>query len=153
MLWVGSLDAIYILFRDSELRRWEVRRDFFEEGNPSMAYLDAPPKSVNGGLWSPRRGFGLLWEQDAYIRNRIGGATQQWEQPYSVQVQLADDGALFITTPRSFMFGLMPNGTSWQQYAGSLPPQAQAILALPSPENRLPFAGGSSVIFPKPSNP
>ena len=144
MVWVGSLDAIYILFNDAAVRRWEVRRDVFEETNPSMAYLDEPPKSVGGGLWSPRRGFGLLWEQDAYIQNRIGGATQQWEQPFSVQVQTSDDGTLFVTTPRGTVFGLMPNGLNWNQFTGSLPPQAQSSgqsLALPSPENRLPFVG------------
>lgn len=146
MVWVGSLDAIYVLFKDASPRRWEVHRDFFDENNPSMAYLDAPPDVLSGGTWKPRRGFGLLWEQDGYIRNRIGGATQQWEQPYSVQVQLASDGTLFVTTPNTTVFGLMPNGINWDQFTGSLPPQAQAaqqLQGLPPPENAFPKISGN----------
>jgi len=144
MVWVGSMDAIYVLFKDDAVRRWEVKRDFFDESNPSMAYLDAAPQSLGAGMWNPRRGFGLLWEQDAYIKNRIGGATQQWEQPFSVQVQTASDGTLFVTTPRGTVFGLMSGGISWDQFTGSLPPQAPtaAVQALPPPENAFPIFGG-----------
>lgn len=116
MLWVGSLQAIYVLYTDSNQPRWEVYRDFFEEGNPSMAYLDADPREVQSGFWSPRRGFGLLWEQNIDVRNRIGAATQQWEQPYSAQVQSDSSNSIFISTPSNFVVGLIGNGTNWEQY-------------------------------------
>jgi hypothetical protein len=142
MLWIGSLDAIYTLYKDANQPRWQVSRDFFEENNPSMSYLNDAPRGLDSGAWSPRRGFGLLWEQDAAIRGRIGGATQQWEEPFSVQVQLSDDGALFITTPHAAVFGLMPRGVNWNQFSGSLPPSAPSVQQLPSPENQSPIRSG-----------
>lgn len=116
MLWVGSLQAIYVLYNDSNQPRWEVYRDFFQEDNPSMAYLDDDPREVQPGFWSPRRGFGLLWEQNTEVRNRIGPATQQWEQPYSAQVQTDSSNSIFISTPSNFVVGLIGNGTNWERY-------------------------------------
>lgn len=137
MIWVGSLDAIYVLYKDSVSPRWETHRDSFDQNNPRMAYLDDPPRSLTSGTWSPRRGFGLLWEQNASVRNRIGGAIQQWEEPFSVRVQLADDGVVFITTPRSSIFGLMPGRINWSVFTGSLPPSS-SVQVLPPPENHPP---------------
>lgn len=116
MIWVGALDAIYVLYQDANQPRWEPYRDFFEETNPTMAYLDADPRELSPGYWSPRRGFGLLWEQNVEVRNRVGSAIQQWEQPYSVQVQTSSDGTIFISTPENFVFALIPNRINWEQY-------------------------------------
>lgn len=116
MVWVGSLQAIYVLYTDDNQPRWEVYRDFFDQDNASMAYLDDDPREVAPNLWSPRRGFGLLWEQDIDVRLRIGGATQQWEQPYSAQVQTDSNNSIFISTPSTFVIGLIGNGTNWQRY-------------------------------------
>lgn len=117
MLWVGSQDAIYVMFNDGSTPRWRAYRDFFEEGMPEISgdYLNAPSPS----LWQPRRGFGLLWRNDVNIRNRVGWATQEWEQPFSVQVQISQDGTLFMNTPVSTIFSLFPNGNSWQILNGS----------------------------------
>lgn len=117
MVWVGSQNAIYVLYQDANQPRWEPYRDFFDENNPTMAYLDEEPRVVEPNMWSPRRGFGLLWEQNIEVRNRIGAATQQWEQPYSVQVQTSNDGTIFISTPENFVFGLITNQTNWEQYS------------------------------------
>lgn len=138
MIWVGSIDAIYVLYKDSNSPRWETYRDSFDANNPRMAYLDAPPRGLVSGTWSPRRGFGLLWEQNMAVRDRIGGAIQQWEEPFSVRIQLADDGVIFITTPRSSIFGLMPSRSNWGVFAGSLPPPSSSIQVLPPPENKPP---------------
>jgi hypothetical protein len=106
MLWVGSLDAIYVLYHDPRLPRWEAYRDFFEEGmaEESTDYAGAPTET----LWQPRRGFGLLWRDSALVRNRIGWETQQWEQPYSVQAQTTENGKIFLSTPCSNVFALFP---------------------------------------------
>ncbi|MGJ3238904.1 MAG: hypothetical protein ACFE0Q_09395 [Anaerolineae bacterium] len=117
MVWVGSLQAIYVIYTDANQPRWEVYRDSFDETNPSMVYLDDPPQEIRPGYWSPRRGFGLLWERDSGVRNRIGPATQQWEQPYSVQVQTDDTNSIFISTPQNLVFGLIANRTNWQRYS------------------------------------
>lgn len=115
MVWVGSGDAIYVMYNDANQPRWEVFRDSFDENNPTMSYLDAPPRSMNGG-WTPRRGFGLLWETNVGVRNRIGVATQQWEEPFSARLQTSDDNSIFLSTPRNFVFGLVGNRSNWQQY-------------------------------------
>jgi hypothetical protein len=148
MVWVGSIDAIYVLYKDSNSPRWETHRDFFNDQNPSMAYLDAPPRNLTSTTWSPRRGFGLLWAQNAAVRDRIGGAIQQWEQPFSVQVQLANDGVIFVTTPRSSIFGLMPGRNDWAVFTGSLPPPVSSVQLLPSPENQLPAGSGIDPLQP-----
>jgi len=117
MIWVGSQDAIYVLYNDPVQPRWQVFRDFFNEGMPedSPQYVNAPRPNI----WQPRRGFGLLWRDNATIRNRIGWAAQQWEQPYSVQVQTANDGTIFISQPGTSIFGLLPNNVNWNQFSTS----------------------------------
>ncbi len=117
MLWVQAQDAIYVLYSDSHAPRWEVFRDYFDEGMTEAVRADElqPPAD---NLWQPRRGFGLLWRSDESLRRRIGWPVQQWEQPYSVQVQVADTGAMFISTPHQDVFTLMPGGLTWDRYSG-----------------------------------
>lgn len=119
MIWVGAQDAIYVFYNDSAAPRWEVRRDQFNEGMPEAdaAYDDAPSPNT----WQPRRGFGLLWRTDATIRNRIGWATQEWEQGYSVQVQTAGDGTVFISAADGSVFSAVPGGMLWNRYTGFSP--------------------------------
>jgi hypothetical protein len=117
MIWVGSGQAIYVLYNDSNQPRWQVFRDYFDENNPSMLYLDGPPQVVGSSFWTPRRGFGLLWQNDLTIQNRLGAAIEQWEQPYSVQIQTASDGSIFLSTPRGFVFSLFSGGVNWNQYS------------------------------------
>jgi hypothetical protein len=125
MVWVSSQDAIYILYNDSQLPRWQVYRDYFNEGMAEVVgdFMNPP----SGGLWQPRRGFGLLWRSDAVVRDRIGWGTMEYEQPYSVQVQTARDGSLFLSRPDAQVFVLMPSNVNWNVYTGDVP------LALPSP--------------------
>jgi hypothetical protein len=115
MVWVGSQDAIYVMFNDLTLPRWQVFRDFFNEGMAEEApnFL-VPTETV---FWQPRRGFGLLWRDNEVLRNRLGWATQQWEQPYSVQVQTADNATVFLSTPSTNVIVLFPNGQNWNRYA------------------------------------
>jgi len=114
MIWVGSQDAIYIMYDDDVTPKWRVYRDYFEEGMTEEApNIDDPPAST---LWQPRRGFGLLWRTDERIQDRIGWALQQWEEPYSVQVQTSDDGAVFLSDPDDWVFILFPGGRNWERY-------------------------------------
>lgn len=114
MIWVGTQDAIYIMYDDDALPRWRVYRDYFEDGMTEMAPdMEEPPAST---LWQPRRGFGLLWRTDERIQERIGWALQEWEQPYSVQVQTSDEGAIFVNDPDDWVFILFPGGQNWERY-------------------------------------
>lgn len=117
MVWVGSQDAIYVLYNDTQQPRWQVFRDYFVEGmaEASSQYASAP----RPGIWQPRRGFGLLWRDNAPVRERAGWATQELEQPFSVSVQTGVDGTIFISQPQSGVFGLLPGGANWQDYSGS----------------------------------
>lgn len=115
MVWVGSLNLIYIMYSDGQAPRWMAYRDYFVEGMAETAgeYNNAPAPN----LWQPRRGFGLLWRSNPAIRNRIGWAVQEWEQPYSVQIQRAVDGTIYISQPYpNTVFMLFANNTNWQQY-------------------------------------
>lgn len=116
MVWVGSQDAIYVMYNDGITPRWQFFRDSFAEGmaEDDPAYGSAPRPNT----WQPRRGFGMLWRNNQVIRDRIGWATIQFEQPFSVQTQVSADGTLFVSEPSGGVFGLAPNGVSWQRYLG-----------------------------------
>lgn len=118
MIWLAQLDAIYVMYNDATYPRWEVWRDEFDEGemefDPSW---ESPPASH---LWQPRRGFGQLWRREAAVRNRIGWATLEWEQPYSAQFQDEDMGTIFMNDPSGAIFALMPGQSAWQRYAPSV---------------------------------
>lgn len=114
MVWVRPQNAIYVMYNDQQNPRWQVFRDGFEEGMPEFdgAYINSPHPNT----WQPRRGFGLLWRNNQAIRDRIGWATQEWEQPFSVQTQTASDGSIFISTPNQSVFGLLSGGRDWTLY-------------------------------------
>jgi hypothetical protein len=116
MVWVGSQDAIYVLYSDNVQPRWEVYRDSFEEGMPEddPAFNSAPAPN----LWQPRRGFGMLWRNNAVVRNRIGWGTIVLETPYSVQIQTAADGTIFINEPTGGIFSIVAGGSNWTRFAG-----------------------------------
>jgi len=114
MVWVRRTDAIYVMYNDDGEPSWEVYRDFFVEGMPHDNNISAP-----ANRWEPVRGFGLLWRNNATVRTRIGWATQQYETPYSVKLQIAEDGAIFINDPNNNIFGLTPDRNSWALYSSS----------------------------------
>ena len=117
MIWVGQLDAIYVLYNDPALPRWEVWHDEFEEGD--MEYDPSWSAAPTNTLWQPRRGFGQLWRREQAVRDRVGWATLEWEVPYSAQVQNEDTGTIFMSDPDGRIFALMPGQASWQLYSGS----------------------------------
>jgi hypothetical protein len=133
MIWVGSQDAIYVMYNDLLAPRWEVFRDYFEDGMPeeSGGYSAPAPN-----LYQPRRGFGMLWRNSEAVRNRIGWATIQQEQPYSVQVQTSKDGSIFVSAPSANLFGLLPSGTGWTLYSmqssGSVFLQTPTFIPIPT---------------------
>ncbi len=116
MIWVGLQDAIYVFYNDTRLPRWEVYRDQFEEGmaEDDPSFNNAP----TANLWQPRRGFGMLWRANTTVRDRIGWGTIPLEIPYSVQVQNATDGTIFLSDPDGGVFSALPGGQTWQRYSG-----------------------------------
>lgn len=116
MIWIAFQDAIYVFYNDYSLPRWQVFRDEFNEGMPEFdpAYDQAPASN----LWQPRRGFGMLWRNNALVRDRIGWAIEQWERPYSVMTQTSPDGTIFISAPAGVVFSALPGGQNWARYTG-----------------------------------
>jgi hypothetical protein len=117
MVWVGALDAIYVMYSDTTFPRWEVWRDEFNEGE--MEEDPSWPSAPDGDFWQPRRGFGELWRREDAVRDRIGWATLEMEEPYNVRVQNDNSGTLFIEDPEGGIFTLLPNSVDWQYYTGT----------------------------------
>ncbi len=132
MIWVLSQSAIYVFYNDPVVPRWQVFRDFFQDGMPetSPEFDNAPAPN----LWQPRRGFGMLWRNNSLVRDRLGWATIRDEVPYSVQVQTASDGSIFISAPNQMLFGLLPNNVGWQLYstAAQYPGGSDGFVPLPT---------------------
>ncbi|GAB1421237.1 hypothetical protein MASR2M15_13890 [Anaerolineales bacterium] len=134
MFWIGNLDAIYVLYSDNQAPLWEVHRDTFEEGMP-----ETDPQYANAPMsfrWQPRRGFGMLWRNNERVRSRLGWAVQEFEQPYSIQVQTAKDGVVFLADPYLTIYALVPNGQGWHDSSartGPFQPSANMPVTLPTP--------------------
>jgi len=137
MIEISNQSAIYVLYANSGQPTWQVFRDYFQEGMPetSPAY---PPEQ-------PIRGFGLVWRDDANVRNRLGYLPiQRHEAPYSIQVQISRDGTIFITgdlravdsryndAPSRFTFALFPDAASWQDYSNNTTPLPVGGTVIPS---------------------
>jgi hypothetical protein len=125
MFWIGSQDAIYVLYDDAQAPRWQVFRDVFDEGMPEDSDEYASPPYQ--GVWQPRRGFGMLWRNNILVRERIGWAVQQLEQPYSVQIQTDSQGVAFVNDPTNVIYALSPAGQSWQKISGGSWPATAPI--------------------------
>lgn len=113
MIWVGRQDAIYVLYNGSGEPGWQVYNDTWVDGiAEDVAAFGAAP----AGTFPPRRGFGLLWRQQPSVRQRLGWALSEGEQPFQVQVQIGADGTIFIGGPDAAIFSLAPNLASWFRY-------------------------------------
>lgn len=115
MLWIGQQDAIYVLYDSANFPRWQVFNDTFEDG---MADTDPAYNNAPAYTWQPRRGFGLLWRNNSALRERLGWAVTEYENPYTTQVQIASDGTIYINEPRDGIFTLTPGGSEWKRYEG-----------------------------------
>jgi hypothetical protein len=112
MIWVGMQDAIYALYLNTALPRWQVFNDAFEEGMPETDpnFDNAPP-----GTWQPQRGFGLVWRSQSGVKDRLGWALGESEISYTVQIQIGSDGMIFVSQPSGGLFSLTPTGSDWTQ--------------------------------------
>lgn len=73
MFWLRPIDQIWVITIEGENEYvWQVAEDNFEEGMP-----ESDPEFVpaDENLMQPIRGFGLLWRENAEIREQLGWAT------------------------------------------------------------------------------
>ena len=137
MIEVGNQSAIYVLYNDAQQPRWQVFRDYFQEGMPETS-PEYPAEQ-------PIRGFGMLWRDNATVRNRLGYLpTQRYEAPYNVILQTARDGSIYVNgqlrgtgsrfadAPPTFTFVLFPNNANWRNYDNQVaPPPVSGPTAIP----------------------
>lgn len=114
MLWIEKQDAIYVFYDSANAPRWQVFNDTFVEGmaDTDPAFNNPPPFT-----WQPRRGFGLLWRNQASLRERLGWAVTEAEIPFTPQVQLSSDGMIFIGDMRGGVYSLTPDSSDWKRYS------------------------------------
>ncbi len=82
MIWVETLDRIYVVFEDGAAPAWAQYPDEFAEGMPERDDSLVPPP----GLDQPVRGFGLVWRSNPRVQERLGWATSP-EIPYEGMYQ------------------------------------------------------------------
>lgn len=115
MIWVERQDAIYVMYNSGDQPRWQVFRDNYQDGEPE----DDPNLTPPPAFWQPRRGFGEVWRDQPGVRQRLGWALDSSERPYATQVQIADDGTIFLADVGGGIISLSPGGRNWTRYSGS----------------------------------
>ncbi|MBL8162103.1 MAG: hypothetical protein JNJ61_08965 [Anaerolineae bacterium] len=112
MLWVAQQDAIYVLYNSPTAPRWQVFNDTYVEGmaDTDPAYNNPPPAN-----YQPRRGFGLLWRSQPSFQERLGWALTEFETAFTIQVQIAADGSIYISDPLGGVYMLVIGGADWRR--------------------------------------
>jgi hypothetical protein len=115
MIWVGELGSIYVLSNVGGGQQWRSYKDEFEEWMPaSDPEIEA---QVPSSAWQPRRGFGLVWRNHPEVREGLGWAVQEHESPYETQIQIAQDGTIYLKAAGGGVFSLSPGGMGWQRHS------------------------------------
>lgn len=117
MIWTQMTDNIYAVHHTEGEPRWMSAPDPYVEGEPERDFSfdePQPPQSTQ-----PRLGFGALWRQDDDLRARIGWAVQAWETVYTAQMQIAEDGTIYLEEPGGGILELMPDASDWKLYRSS----------------------------------
>lgn len=113
MVWVESVDSIFVFYNDSQVPRWVQLEDTFEEG---MAERDenliSPPDRQQ-----PIRGFGLIWRTTPRVQERLGwaieneggyaGALQSVGPPEAIQT-------IYLRIQDGSVLELAADGTEWR---------------------------------------
>lgn len=88
MVWLEARDEIFVVFNDGDTPAWINVPDEFEEGLPERDdSLVPPPERLQ-----PVRGFGLVWRDEADVRDRLGWAVEP-EVGYDGIIQVSSGGS------------------------------------------------------------
>jgi uncharacterized protein YkwD len=113
MFWVEESALIYVLFADEQQPQWQVFVDEWQEGDPiDDPGLDPPP-----GLYQPQRGFGLVWREQAQVRERLGWALSP-ETGYETAVQATSYplyNHLYVLAADEQIWRLGPESSEWEK--------------------------------------
>ncbi len=111
MLWNRAEDRIYVLFEDKAYLDWKMFTDVWSEGDPESDPSITPP----AGLYQPVRGFGLVWREEAGVRDRLGWAVDT-EVGYPTAIQRTSRFKYNVTYVKALDGGvweLGPEGSEW----------------------------------------
>ncbi len=114
MIWVAQQDAIYTFYDSVHAPRWQVFKDMYEESTPERDPSLSPLAPAY--TWQPRRGFGSVWRDNDTLRDRIGWAVAEWEEQFTIQIQLGADGTIFLADPHGGIIVMQPGGRDWDRY-------------------------------------
>jgi serine/threonine protein kinase len=103
MLWRGDLHQIYVL-RQSGM--WAVYDDLWRDGDMQWDATIVPPD----GFMQPVRGFGLVWRQQAGVRDDLGWATAS-EATFDAAFQPFQRALLIADRAQARLWALLSDGT------------------------------------------
>ncbi len=112
MIWVEAEAAIYVLAdAPGMIPNWRRYADAWQEGDaPDDAALSPP-----AGLYQPQRGFGLVWREEAGVREQLGWATAP-EVGFTTTVQRTSYvkyNHTYIQAADGGIWHLQPEGSGW----------------------------------------
>jgi len=118
MIWVSSLDAIFVLFDDGQSPHWDQLNDPWQEG---FAEPTADPEKPDH-LYQPVRGFGMVWRGvgNYYApADRLGWAK---EEEFGIQTAYQCDSApkyntCYLQSPEGVIV-LEPERSGWHLWVG-----------------------------------
>jgi hypothetical protein len=113
MLWVGTLDRIYVVFEDGGSPGWAQYPDEYEEGQPASDDTLIPPPN----LLQPVRGFGLVWRSNPRVQERLGWAISpevSFEGMYQADSVEAGIASLYLRTRDGGIFALDAQTNDWE---------------------------------------
>jgi hypothetical protein len=113
MIWIEEQNLIYVLFDDGNSPQWSVFSDEWDEGEPENDPSLTPPPD----FYQPVRGFGLIWRQQASVRDRLGWAVDS-EIGFSSAVQRTSRPKYNDTYVRALdgkVWKLLPMSSGWEK--------------------------------------
>ncbi len=114
MIWVQEEDLIYVLFDDDGFTtRYSIFVDEWEEGD----LIDDPNIDPPPGFYQPKNGFGLVWREQATIRDRLGWATAE-EVGFETAVQRTSYpkyNEIYILALDNGVWRLFPERSGWEK--------------------------------------
>lgn len=116
MIWVGEEDRIYVLYDDDQFSpKWDSFIDEWHIGLPEDDPNIIPPT----GFYQPKRGFGLVWREQPFVRDRLGWALTAQEASYETAVQrtsYAKYNDTFILAADTQIWKLLPERSGWEKF-------------------------------------
>lgn len=85
MLWIESLDTIFVFYTDGQYPQWQSFTDLWEPGDPETDPTITPPEN----RYQPVRGFNKVWLERDGVRVRLGWGVAP-EEVFTVTYQIPE---------------------------------------------------------------